>query len=235
MVGRHLDCQGSTDHLLPPCRASLRKRHGSTTLSEDIFPGNGAYGQKREGRMRRGAARVRASSAGLPGMASRPVAALQARCCAPLSPLIPAPSARRTPAVSAQSERELVSAAAQHGTRFFLGNSRLTPGPDCGVIKARMRWSRGRQAWMEGVCTYPASHPLPGWSMHDWVSMYHAHASAPRILPPVSDKPPPPFPVWQGFVVDTMYGALSRNIQSAAETYRLDPEAAVEVGINMRI
>ncbi len=32
-----------------------------------------------------------------------------------------------------------------------------------------------------------------------------------------------------------MYGVLSRNIQSTAQTYRLDPDAAVEVGINMRV
>ncbi|KFM26301.1 Potassium transporter 26 [Auxenochlorella protothecoides] len=37
------------------------------------------------------------------------------------------------------------------------------------------------------------------------------------------------------FVVETMYGVLSRNIQSTAQTYRLDPDAAVEVGINMRV
>lgn len=39
----------------------------------------------------------------------------------------------------------------------------------------------------------------------------------------------------QAFVVETMYGVLSRNIQSTAQTYRLDPDAAVEVGINMRV
>ncbi|KAL6777355.1 KUP1 [Auxenochlorella protothecoides x Auxenochlorella symbiontica] len=73
----------------------------------------------------------------------------------------------------AQSERALVGAAAGHGTRFILGNTHLTPGTDCGWIKA--------------------------------------------------------------FVVETMYGVLSRNIQSTAQTYRLDPDAAVEVGINMRV